>query len=209
MSYAQPADSGRRATGLVVVLLFHVLLVYALVNGLARKIVDVVHQPLETKIIEEVKPPPPDKPPPPPPPRLAATPPPYIPLPEVQVQPPPVAPQNTISAVTHTKPTGPVPTMVRRAPVRTTAAVVNARNCEKPQYPPASLRAEETGVVRLAFLIDVDGKVLQSKIERSTGYRRLDEAARSALALCKFKPATVDGKPEKSWARIEYEWKIE
>jgi len=210
MSYAQPADSGRRATGLVVVVLFHALLVYALVNGLARKIVEVVRQPLETKIIEEVKPPPPDKPPPPPPPRLAAPPPPYIPLPEVQVQLPPVVPQNTISAVSRVKPSGPVPAFTRpTAPVRSAAAVVDAKNCEKPEYPPASLRAEETGVVRLAFLIDVDGKVLESKVERSTGYRRLDEAARRALGLCKFKPATVNGKPEKSWARMEYEWKIE
>lgn len=210
MSYVQPEDSGRRVTGLVVVVLFHALLVYGLVNGLARKIVDVVRQPLETKIIEEAKPPP-DKPPPPPPPRLVAPPPPFIPLPDVQVQLPPSLRQNTISAVTNIRPTAPVAPVVRQqaAPVRTTAAVVNARDCEKPEYPSASLRAEETGVVRLAFLIDIDGKVLESKVEKSTGYRRLDEAARSALGLCKFKPATTDGKPEKSWARIEYEWKIE
>jgi protein TonB len=51
--------------------------------------------------------------------------------------------------------------------------------------------------------------VLESKVERSSGSRRLDEAARNGLGLCRFKPATVDGKPERSWARIEYEWKIE
>ena len=66
MSYAEPHDSGRRLTGLVVVVAFHVVLGYALVEGLARKIVEVVRAPLETKIVEEVKPPPPDKPPPPP-----------------------------------------------------------------------------------------------------------------------------------------------
>ena len=209
MSYVQPEDSGRRVVGLVVVVLFHALLVYGLVNGLARKIVDVVRQPLETKIIEEAKPPP-DKPPPPPPPRLAPPPPPFIPLPDVQVQLPSSMRQNTISAVTNVRPSAPAPVVRQQAaPVRTTAAVVNAKDCEKPEYPSASLRAEETGVVRLAFLIDVDGKVLESKVEKSTGYRRLDEAARTALGLCKFKPATADGKPEKSWARMEYEWKIE
>src|SRR5256885_12685176 len=102
MSYAVQKDSSRRLTGLVAVIAFHVVLVYALVHGLARKIVEVVRQPLETKIIEEVKAPPPDKPPPPPPPKLAMPPPPYIPPPEVTVQVPVAAP--TITAVTTVKP---------------------------------------------------------------------------------------------------------
>lgn len=219
MSYAQPDDnSSRRLTGLVVVLVFHAALGYALVNGLARKIVEVVTQPLETKIIEEVKPLPPDKPPPPPPPKLAAPPPPYIPPPEVQVQVPQSALSSAISAITSARPTAPVAVpgqraappapVVARAPVRT-PPVVDAKACEKPEYPSAALRARETGIVLLAFLIDVDGTALESKIERSAGSRRLDEAARGALALCKFKPATTDGKPERAWAKIEYEWKID
>ena len=215
MSYAEPRDSGKRLTGLVVVVLLHVVLGYALVQGLARKIIEVVRQPLETKIVEEVKPPPPDKPPPPPPPKLATPPPPYIPPPEVQVQVPVTTP--TITAVTAVKPTEPVPPPAApaapapekpRAPVKT-AAVVDARACEKPPYPAAALRANETGVVQLNFLIDVDGSVLESNVARSSGSRRLDEAARQGLSLCKFKPGTTDGKPEKSWARIEYQWKIE
>jgi protein TonB len=219
LSYAQPDDtSGRRLTGLVVVLVFHAALGYALVTGLARKIVEVVTQPLETKIIEEVKPLPPDKPPPPPPPKLAAPPPPYIPPPEVHVQVPQSAQTAAISAVTSAKPPAPVAApgqrfappapVVARAPVHT-APVVDAKACDKPEYPPAALRAQETGIVLLAFLIDVDGTAIESRIERSAGSRRLDEAARKALVLCKFKPATTDGKPERAWAKIEYEWKID
>ncbi len=198
------------------VVVFHIILGYALVNGLARKIVEVVKAPLETKIIEEVKPPPPDKPPPPPPPKLAAPPPPYIPPPEIQIAAPPTQ-APTITAVTQVKPTQPIAPPSRpappapakpREPVRV-PAVVDATACEKPVYPAASVRANETGVVRLNFLIDVDGKILESKVERSSGFRRLDDAARIGLGLCKFKPATVDGKPERQWARIEYEWKLE
>jgi len=59
------------------------------------------------------------------------------------------------------------------------------------------------------LLVGVDGLVSDSRVERSSGYKRLDEAARKALSLCKFKPGTVEGKPEASWARIEYDWKIE
>ncbi|MHB8667353.1 MAG: energy transducer TonB [Burkholderiales bacterium] len=213
MSYAHPhGHSSRRATGLAIVVAFHVVLGYALVNGLARKIVQVVTQPLETKIIQEKRPPPPDKPPPPPPPKLVAPPPPYIPPPEVQVQVPQLAP--TITAVTRVKPAEPVaPPGQHAAPAVHhavhTPPVVDAKACDKPQYPPAALRAQETGIVLVAFLIDVNGTVLESKVERSSGYRRLDEAARRALSLCKFKPAMTDGKPERAWAKIEYEWKLD
>ena len=192
MSYAVQKDSSRRLAGLVVVVAFHVALVYALIHGLARQIVEVIRQPLETKIIEAVKAPPPDKPPPPPPPKLAIPPPPYIPPPEVQVTSPVSAP--TITAVTS-------------EPVRT-PPVVDANTCQKPAYPPAALRANETGIVSLRILVGLDGKVLDSKVERSSGSRRLDEAARAGLSLCRFKPATVNGKPEQAWGRIEYEWKL-
>jgi protein TonB len=198
MSYVVQRDSSRRLTGLVAVVVFHVVLVYALVHGLARKIVEVVRQPLETKIIEEIKAPPPDKPPPPPPPKLATPPPPYIPPPEVMVQMPTVS-APTITAVTTVKP----PQEYR------TPAVVDAKSCDEPPYPPAARRANETGTVRLTFLIDVDGRVLDSKVERSSGSRRLDEAARAGLSRCRFKPATLNGRPERTWGRIDYVWKLE
>ena len=57
MSYIQPASAGRRSVGITIVVVFHIVLFYALVSGLARKVVEVVKAPLETKIIEEVKPP--------------------------------------------------------------------------------------------------------------------------------------------------------
>ena len=107
MSYAGPRDSGKRLTGLVVVVVFHVVLGYALVEGLARRIVEVVRAPLETKIVEEVKPAPPEKPPPPTP-KLSTPLLPYIPPPEVQVQMPVWAP--AITAVGFgTIVTGPIP----------------------------------------------------------------------------------------------------
>ena len=104
MDYAQTQrNPTKHLVGITVVILLHIALVYALVNGLARKIVEVVKKPLETQIIEEVKPPPP---PPkielPPPPKFVAPPPPYIPPPEVQVNVPP--PPNAIQTVTNVVP---------------------------------------------------------------------------------------------------------
>ena len=208
MSYAHPRSQSRRLTGMVITVVLHIALIYALIHGLARKIVEIVTPPLETKIIEEIKPPQPDKPPPPPP-KLETPPPPFIPPPEVNIQ-MPVQMAPTITAVAPTPPPKPapvVPTPPRQ--VANTAPVVNAASCDKPEYPPAARRANETGTVLLNFLIDVDGKVIESKVERSSGSRRLDEAARLGLELCNFRPATVDGKPTRAWARIEYVWRLE
>jgi len=115
MNFAQQrADPRRRLVGLGAVLLFHALLVYALVTGLAKKVVDVVRAPIETKVIEEVKkPPPPPEIVVPPPPKLEAPPPPFIPPPEIQIANPP-PPQPTITAVTPTPP--PAPVVITPAP---------------------------------------------------------------------------------------------
>jgi|KBSMisStandDraft_5_1062788.scaffolds.fasta_scaffold237396_2 periplasmic protein TonB len=102
------SDPRRHVVGLAVVILFHVAVVYALVTGLAKKVVEVIRAPIETKVIEEVrKPPPPPEIVVPPPPRLEAPPPPFIPPPEVQIAAPP-PPQPTITAVTPTPPPAPV-----------------------------------------------------------------------------------------------------
>src|SRR5258706_5844651 len=178
MSYAVQRDSSRRLAGLAVVVALHGALIYALVHGLARQIVEVIRQPLETKIIEEIKAPPPDKPPPPPPPKLVMPPPPYIPPPEVQVQVPTVM-APTITAVTTVKP----PEEYR------TPAVGDAQTCEKPAYPPAARRANGTGVLRPAFPVDGDGKMLDSKNEPTTSPRRPHEAPGGGLSHGRIKPA--------------------
>jgi len=108
------ADPRRHLVGITLVILFHVLVVYALVTGLAKKVVDVVRAPIETKVIEEIKkPPPPPEIVVPPPPKLEAPPPPYIPPPEIQIATPP-PPQPTITAVTPTPP--PAPVVIAPAP---------------------------------------------------------------------------------------------
>jgi protein TonB len=95
-------------------------------------------------------------------------------------------------------------------PVQRVAPVIDAaKNCSKPEYPATSKRLEEEGLVLLRFMIDEDGKVIESRIETSSGYARLDEAARAALSRCQFKPGTADGKPERSWASLKYVWRLE
>ena len=194
-------------------MLLHGLLFWAINSGLARKFVKVIKGPVEAVLLEETKPDIPPPPPPPPPPKNLPPPPPaYVPPVEVAVAAP--TPVNAIAAVSNTPqpvaPPSPLPVQTAPpAPPAVTAAVISASSCEKPEYPSASKRLEEEGTVQLKFLVGVDGKVIESAIEKSSGFRRLDEAARAGLSKCQFKPATVDGKPQQSWASMKYTWRLE
>ena len=90
MDYArQQRDPTKHAIGVAFVVLVHVIVIYALLNGLGSAIVAVVKKPLTATIIEELKLPPPPPPPPkkiieskaPPPPVQTYVPPPDVPVP--------------------------------------------------------------------------------------------------------------------------------
>lgn len=190
---SQQRNPGKHLVGISVVIVLHVLVLWLINSGLARKFVKVIKGPVETELIEDAKPDIPPPPPPPPPPKNLP-PPEYVPPSDVPAN--VSAGANAIAAVS-------------AAPVRT-AAVINANvNCQRPEYPSASRRNEEEGTVQLRFLVGVDGHVVESQIEKSSGYARLDEAARAALSRCQFKPGTLNGQPEQSWASMKYTWRLE
>ena len=63
-----------------------------------------------------------------------------------------------------------------------------------PMYPRDMLLDGKEGTVVLKVLVDVDGKPLSVEIERSSGHRRLDDAARrQVLRKWMFRPAIRDG----------------
>jgi protein TonB len=219
IDYAQHQQSTSKrglAWGLSVALVLHLLAFYAIQSGLAHRFVKIIQAPVEAQLIEEVKPNIPPPPPPPPPPEKLPSQksalPDYVPAVEVPQNAAPLA--NAITQFSSTpKPPSPpeLPVSVQAPPpiVRTSAVINASQSCETPIYPSASRRLQESGTVQLRFHIGVDGKVLESEVEKSSGYKRLDEAARTALSKCQFKPATVDGRPEASWSSLRYVWKIE
>jgi TonB family protein len=85
---------------------------------------------------------------------------------------------------------------------------IDINSCAHPRYPADDLRAEHTGKVTLAFLVNDDGKVVDSRVEKSSGYSGLDEAARVPLSLCHFK-AMPDDKPGLQWVRIQWVWTLD
>jgi periplasmic protein TonB len=218
----QQRNPGKHAVGIGIVLALHLVLGWALVNGLAQRLVEVIKSPLETKIIEEVKPPPP--PPPenlPPPPKFAPPPPSFVPPPEVNVNPPPT-PQATITTTT----VAPPPTVVTVQPAVTAPAAPPAppvqavrtepkldfNVCEKPEYNAAARRAEAQGSVTVLYTMDTNGTISNATVEKSSGptreHKALDRLTIEAVTACKGKPGTVDGKPEKLTSRVTYVWKI-
>lgn len=214
--------------GFGLVLGLHLLLGWALVSGLAQRVVEVIKAPIETKIIEEVKPPPP--PPPenlPPPPKFAPPPPSFVPPPEVMVNPPPT-PAPTITTTTVTPPPAPPVSIspppapaappAPPAPPRAAArpAIGNVSSCAPKQddYPPAALRAEATGTTRIRFTVDAQGKLSKTEVVKSAGpsreHRALDRVAEQKLSECRFTPGIDDlGRPVGGSFEVEYVWKIE
>jgi len=221
MNFSQEKNAGKNFTGIAIVIVLHVIVAYGLITGLGKRMVTKMLEPVETKIIEEVKPPPPpDVPPPPPPPEMKAPPPPFIPPVEVQVQTPP-PPQNVIANTTQQKPATteinrtppapqapPAPAAAPKGPART-AAVVDFNTCSKPEYPKSSLRNEETGVSTILFKIAADGSVQGASIQKSSGFRDLDKAAMSALSKCRFKAATENGQAVESSQPVQYVWTLD
>ncbi len=169
-------------------------------TALAHHSVDVIQAPIETKIIDQA---PQEKlEPPPPPPLLAPPPPPFIPPPEINIaQPPPPAQSTAPTVVTTVKPPAQEPTRVLPR--------VDAQHSQEPEYPPQSRRLGEQGAVVLQVLVDVDGRVINSKLVTSSGFDRLDQAALAGVkANYRFFPGMVDGKPQQMWHTITINWKL-
>lgn len=160
-----PTLRRRRTAGLAGVIAFHVLMIWALVSGLAQTVVKVVAQKVEVSVISE----PPPPPPPPPPkiekvvPQKTATPQPQAYVPPV-VNPPPVttAPQNAISATTSNPAPQPMPAPVPPAPVEASKTPVSAKaNCSQlvpPEYPAKAQEDEIQGAVHVTFRVGGDGR---------------------------------------------------
>ena len=79
----------------------------------------------------------------------------------------------------------------------------------KADYPKASLMNEEQGTTSMSFLVAPDGAVVDSKLEKTSGFKNLDKAAIKSISACKFKPGTKDGAPAQTWTKVDYAWKLD
>jgi protein TonB len=196
MDFAQQQRSPtRHMIGMAFVILLHVLVIYALVTGLARKAVEVIKKPLTATIIEEVKLPPP---PPPPPPKRVIEPPkaqpmpvqPYVPPPDI---PAPQAPtEPVISAPSITPPVEPhviAPPVQAPPPKPAIRKGITPIAKVDPIYPREAIRAGVAkGKVVARLFIDEKGLVTEVRIVEADPPGVFNKEVMRALSQWKFQP---------------------
>lgn len=181
----------RRGAVLAAIIALHVFIAWALATGLARRAIEVLAPPIQTQIVQEVKPK--DLPPPPPPPKFER-PPVEVPPPEVNINVPVETNTTAITSVTtrHVE----APQQARPTKVVPGGPGSNFPNTED-YYPAASRRLEEQGTTIVKVCVGANGRLTgEPAVEKSSGSSRLDEGA---IRLAKagsghYRPETADGK---------------
>jgi protein TonB len=179
----RPHFSGR-AVFLAITFALHLGVAFAFMQMQARKHLVEQAPPIEVSLIDEA---PKAEPPPP-----VYTPPPVnvqytLPSPDVTIETEVITTAISTTAIS----SGDAPSLV--PPMVESVEYVRAA---PPVYPKESQRRREHGTVVLRVLVDTDGRPAQIRVERSSGFERLDSAAREAVAKFLFRPYEVNGIPQ-------------
>lgn len=206
MDYAQEQRSpGKHLTGIVIVIILHVALGYALINGLATKVMNVIKQPLETKIIEEVKKLPPPDTPPPPPPKMVQVLPTFIPPPEVMIQAPVTAPvisnRTAVAPPVYAPPAPPAPVAV--APPSVGVACPNSQEIRTNiKYPVQARKDGLQGEVLIEMTISANGEVKDVDVKSSTN------RAFNSVAIAASRQFKCNGQGRDVRVQVPYSFKL-
>ncbi|GGY86060.1 hypothetical protein GCM10011613_33860 [Cellvibrio zantedeschiae] len=200
MSYYQPRKARQRATGIAIVVVMHILLIYVLANSLAvfskHKIVEAI----ETEIVEN-DPPEVEIPVPVEPSEIKTSVPDFVSPPTLGFEAEATPANNAIQHVQHT--------VVTENP-----AFVKPRRSSKglthPKYPEDAARLGEQGTTELNLNIAESGDVVDAKLILSSGSTSLDQAIMThALRHWKFTPCMDNGQPVACWHPFTFQWNIE
>lgn len=211
---------------IVAVIGCHVLALWALQNGLLRRVVETI-VPVQVLADFMELPQPRVEPAPPPQPRPEPARPrpvtPRAPVPAPQPEPLPVAdaaPQAPIEVAAPVQPepqpvTAPLasstpPTDTPPAPPVIVLPSSNAAylNNPPPAYPPLSVRLNEQGTVRLRAYVGTNGRASSITVMRSSGFPRLDQAAVESVYRWRFAPGTRDGQPIPMWTEVPVRFQL-
>ena len=81
-------------------------------------------------------------------------------------------------------------------------------NNPAPSYPAVSKKTREQGRVMLRVRVDEKGKVENVLVESSSGFKRLDEAAREAVSQWRFLPARLGERAVAGWALVPINFQL-
>lgn len=86
---------------------------------------------------------------------------------------------------------------------------LRATNRVEPTYPATSRRLGEEGSVLLRVFVDPSGRPQQVVVDRSSGFARLDDAAKNAVKRWKFQPASAGSGPVGAWSRVTVTFRLQ
>lgn len=185
-SFVDQSSDPRRLVAITVIVAVHAVAIYGLSSWGIRSQVKPKPAPVQVALINEETPtnteikPPPHK----------------LFTPEVQIEVPVIElPQMAESpptiTVAYKQEVSPKP--IATAPTPKLISTVEYLKPLRPHYPPISRRLKEEGMVVLLVLVDERGKASRVEVRDSSGFKRLDLAAREAAECALFKPYVEDG----------------
>lgn len=120
--------------------------------------------------------------------------------------PPPSVEKTPPSAAVHeAPPPSPATTSATQAKSETVQAArfdADYLHNPAPAYPATSRRLHEEGKVVLNVQVATDGSATQVLIDKSSGYARLDSAARDAVVRWRFVPARLGQQTVADWVKV-------
>lgn len=216
----------RRFGPLAAIILLHIAFFQALQSGLLRQAVAALPNEVLVSFITPESPPAPPAPkaaqpktvpvvkkqtvaPRPAPPVVNTTPsqqaittPPSDPIPAPAMPSAPAAPVAPVAPVAPTAP--PAPAMPR-----TMTSGIEYLHAPQPDYPPLAKRMGEQGKTILRVLVNDKGRPERVDVQTTSGYARLDEAARQAVLRALFKPFMEDGKAVAAYAIVPIRFQLD
>ncbi len=105
----------------------------------------------------------------------------------------------------------PAPPTAAPAPAPVTPPRFNASYLDNPapEYPPQSRSEGEQGRVILRVFVNAQGGAERVEIRKSSGFDRLDEAARATVRRWRFVPARQGGEPVSAWVNVPISFSLE
>jgi protein TonB len=199
----------RAPPSLLVVGGLHLVVLWALMNGLNIHPLAAQSKDMVASVIDQA-PPPPDKPP-----TVVAhtseikfTP----PLLKEMVLPPVIDTDRPPPTITTSPPIiDEIPRgSAELRPVIAAASVDPRHPLTQPSYPMEARHFGEQGRLLLAILVGADGRVLDAKATQSSGSERLDQAAiKEARQHWRLRPATRNGVPFEQWLTVPVVFQLE
>ena len=199
MSYHVQQNTQQRSIGIFIVIAFHILLIWALANGLGKTIVTfITPDPIQLMPVEKQ----------------------IVPPPIVEPQEPINDNQTKIIIDPNTSTEiifedAHPPTVIGKGTDESIIATPSLSKpkllrASKPDYPSAAARLGEEGATSLNLLINTDGRVADAQLVTSSGSSRLDEAAiKHAKRNWAFSPCTEGGKAVSCWYQTKLVWQLE